>query len=190
MAKTKIKELIQDYSKPLKVERCLNSIIMYNCKIKILDTWFDKVNLTVSTNLVADYIIIENTNKKSNNFFEIDVLKQEEFFEIRTTTIKNISAGSLQQTQITKVMSLETVAKNIVTFLTKQDLKCNAQEAVKTYHTIGNTELNKMSGKYLIMKRNGTAPTVYHDTRESVFNEYKRLKEKYPKDTFIISQII
>lgn len=190
MVKTKFKELIQDYSKPIKVERHLDSIIMYNCKIKILDTWFDKVNLTISTNFILDYIIIENTNKKSNNFFEIDVLKKADCFEIRTTTIKDISGGSLQQTQITKVMSLETVAKDIVTFLTKQNLKCNAPETGKTFHQINNVSLNNLSGKFLIMKRNGDAPKVYHDTRESAFAEYRRLKEKYPKDTFIISQII
>ena len=185
-----IKNFIQEYVPGTDKINCGNVLIFNKCKVKILNTWFYNVDLCLSSKELVEYVIINYKDEINKKEISIEIKCINGTYTKTTEMRESIPSGNIHHVFIETTEDLSAVANETVKLL--KDYKCDHNDPTfgKTYHLIADTSLNKLSGKFLIMKRNGDAPKIYHDTRESVFAEYKRLKEKYPNDKFIISQII
>lgn len=185
-----IKNFIQEYVPGKDKIDCGDVLIFPKCKVKILNTWFYNIDLCLSSNELFEKVIIIHTNETNKKEISIDIKCVNGTYTKTTELNETIPSGKVQHVFIDTTKDFSAVANETVKLLKEYKCNCNDPMFNKTYHLIGEKNLNKLSGKFLIMKRNGDAPKVYHDTRESAFNEYKRLKEKYPNDKFIISQIL
>lgn len=185
-----IKSFIQEYVPGREKINCGNVLIFPKSKVKISNMWFYNIDLCLSSNGIVERVIVEHKDEAKKKTISIDIKCTNGTYTKTVEMTEVISAGTVQHVFVNTTNDLAVITDETVKLLKKYKCNCNDKMFNKTYHMIGNTSLNKLSGKFLIMKRDGDAPKVYHDTRESVFSEYKRLKEKYPKDTFIISQII
>lgn len=185
-----IKNFIQEYIPGTDKINYGDVLIFPKCKVKILNTWFYNIDLCFSSNELVEYVIVEHKDEINKKEISIEIKCINGTYTKTTEMRESIPSGKIQHVFINTTKDFSAVANETVKLLKEYKCNCNDPTFNKTYHLIADTSLNKLSGKFLIMKRNGDAPKVYHDTRESVFAEYKRLKEKYPNDKFIISQII